>query len=176
MSTSYRTPDYAFRRATGITLVLALGILAALGSIASPGRAGEPAAPRYHVTDVGLIAGSFFTPSDINESGVIVGEAGRRGAIWTPNTPNGLTGTGVKIGVFSGQSLSFFTAINDDGVAVGGTEPNSQVGFFHINGVSTPLHSPPNDYGGAFDINTSGRIVGVSSGPGRTSEAHYWAW
>jgi len=113
------------------------------------------------VTKLGLNA------RDINNYGMIVGEATNGACVLDPQTgQHPLPG-------FSANTASIANAINDQGVIVGYCEPTNYICTVHavawINGAITDLGvlaTPANFVcSQAYDVNALGKIVGVSDSP-----------
>lgn len=121
------------------------------------------AQPRYTLTDLGTLGGQYTTARDMNDNGVIAGEAHR-----TLSNVNAFTyqnGTLHEINpVHYRQSV---TAINNRGEIIGSFEPVYSVTpqrrpFHYVDGVFTDLTSAldPDVY--LSGINDRGQIVGTA--------------
>jgi probable HAF family extracellular repeat protein len=137
-----------------------------------------PNATTGKMTELGGV--SVFGESQalaMNDFGQIVGSSKAIGFwdhafLWTPNHPNGTTGTMVDLGVLQGNS-SIANDINNDGVVVGQSERDIH-GHFHWRGFRWTPATPsattgkmsdlgilPGDYSSfATGINSRGGIVG----------------
>jgi len=132
------------------------------------------------MVDLGSMPGSNRSiASSINSSGKVVGGFGSTGSTqhhafaWTPDLPNGLTGTMVDLGDLpGGLEESSASAINDAGLIVGSGNGTSnrqrailwtpQDGLLDLNtliGSDSVYWSLQN----AFDINEFGQIVGLGN-------------
>jgi len=88
-----------------------------------PASAAEVEIAWYEITELGQERGSPVVATDLNEDGQIVGyvstSTGRRAFLWSPESPNGTTGTRKDLGVLPGMTESLATGINDFGDVIG---------------------------------------------------------
>jgi probable HAF family extracellular repeat protein len=145
--------------------ILALGALW-LGLLAAPAAA----APLYEFTDLGLLAGDFSS-GQATAGDYVTGYAGtsttsslpRAAFIWE----NGVL---QSLGTLGG-TRSTGLGVNEQGDVVGWSRDATEAtrAMVYGNGVMTDLntaHSTPGwDLSFAWDINSSGQIVGVGDGP-----------
>ncbi len=150
--------------------------------------------------DLGTFGGPDSIANGINDQGQIVGQADtaqkdangfyyHHAFLWTPNTPNGTTGTMTDLGTLGAGLDSSAAAINNDGTVVGSTYTDANdIGstafvWDAANGmkdlykllVSANLDVPYDTYylQGATGINSRGQICGTYEGYyGGTSVYH----
>jgi probable HAF family extracellular repeat protein len=126
--------------------------------------------PKYNVTDLGTLGGSYSYAKDINAFGQIVGEASTTGdaqyhAFLYQN------GTRRDLGTIAGQ-FSEAHGINRYGQIVGGssTATNSSEPFLLKKGVMLDLGDFGGGYGFAENINGNGAGVGYADLPSTGTE------
>ena len=156
--------------------------LAAFVGISGVGLGISPvrAASLYHVTDLGALPGDLSESGGlgINAIGQVVGYSeaatGTRSFLWTPNTPNGTSGSMIDLGDLPGGfDFGLGRGINDLGQVAGyshastgyrgslwnPTTPNATTGSM------TNLGTLPNgstDSSLGYGINASGQVIGYS--------------
>jgi probable HAF family extracellular repeat protein len=142
------------------------------------------------MVDLGVLGGVFSEATAINDTGQVVGmtnmpSGGDNAYLWTPNVPNGTTGTMIALGTLDGWS-SEARAINASMQVVGWsyTATNAQHAFLWTPGAMDGVPGNPQmkdlgTLGGsssvAYGINSTGRVVGLSSVPGDTAY-HAFLW
>jgi probable HAF family extracellular repeat protein len=115
----------------------------------------------YVLTDLGP-----GTARGINHQGQVVGDSGGQAFLWTPDSPNGRTGTSRILGTLSGDSSGCAYGINNHGEVVG-TSGNSTSDHAVLWGPNAAvlalgnLIDRPSSY--AVSINDAGQIVGHCS-------------
>jgi probable HAF family extracellular repeat protein len=146
--------------------------------------------------DLGTLGGiqtgqnGFNTNFSINDRGQIVGETmaakGERHAfLWTPDAPNGTTGTMVDLGTVGGFPASVATSINASGQVAGRLfDPSTGLSVAFLWQPNTPngtigtmisLGTIGGIASGAGGINSSGKVVGFSFPPGNAEvDAVLW--
>jgi len=103
------------------------------------------------MVDIGKLPGGQESAQAmaINAGGQVAGwsdaAAGLRAFLWTPNTPNGSSGTMINLGTLIGDSQSFAYGINGGGYVVGSSSLNNDPNDTHAF-----LYSPAE---GMFDLN-----------------------
>jgi len=137
----------------------------------------------------GLAPDSVFAASRINNYGVVAGSAPHypragtyyyHAAVWTPDVPNGVTGTTREVGTPVGFDWGQLSAINDSGVAVGWAvqfvplSSVTSVAILYANGTMVNLNDYlPENSGwvlqGATSINNSNQIVAYGTHDGLQS-------
>jgi len=112
------------------------------------------------------VTSSSSTAAGINSYGQIVGsdtQGTLKGFVWTPDVPNGSSGTTTFIPSLPGAAFSYATSINDLGQVAGSsgkallwqpTAPNSATGAVHSLNLSQPTNGSQNY------INEAGQIAG----------------
>jgi probable HAF family extracellular repeat protein len=142
--------------------LVALLVLGMLG--ATPASA---ASTRYVFTDLGVLGGLDSRGWAINDRGQVVGHAdtepgsgrvGFHGFLWTPDVPNGTTGTIADLGALRGDTISTAYGINNSGLVVGASisrDTGATRGFIY-DGVMHELG------GTGYGINGAGQVAGES--------------
>jgi probable HAF family extracellular repeat protein len=145
-----------------LSSLLGFLVLSLLG--VSPASA---ASTHYVFTDLGVLGGLDSRGWALNDRGQVVGHAdtepgsghvGFHGFVWTPDVPNGTTGTMTDLGALRGDTISTAYAINASGLIVGASMSRDTSGTrgFIYDGTMQDL--PGTGYG----INESGQVVGES--------------
>src|ERR1051325_3115076 len=142
--------------------------LVALIALALVGATPVSAAPApYIFTDLGVLGGLDSRGWALNDRGQVVGHAdteagsghvGFHGFLWSPDVPNGTTGTIVDLGALRGDTISTAYGINDQGLVVGASMSRDSGGTrgFIYDGAMHELA------GTGYGINASGQVVGES--------------
>jgi probable HAF family extracellular repeat protein len=142
----------------------------------------EPNGAVGTMVDIGALPGDVMSiGTDINDRGQVVGysndpEFASRPFLWTPDEPNGSTGTMVELSYVADASGGIAEAINANGWVIGSTSvggpiadelaylwvpdaPNGSVG------TAVLLPTLGGDHADAFDINDAGDVVGYAQLP-----------
>ena len=135
------------------------------------------AAAQPPLVDIGTLGGDSAYPNAINAAGQVVGGANIAGNseqhafLWTPNSPNGTTGTWTDLGKLGGV-FSYAYGINDVGEVVGMTNmppdaDGNTVGdqaflWTASTGTMTPLGTLGGWASQASGLNNSHQVVGWS--------------
>ena len=142
--------------------------LVALIALAVVGATPVSAAPApYIFTDLGVLGGLDSRGWALNDRGQVVGHAdteagsghvGFHAFLWSPDVPNGTTGTIVDLGALRGDTISTAYGINDQGLVVGASMSRDSGGTrgFIYDGAMHALA------GTGYGINASGQVVGES--------------
>jgi uncharacterized membrane protein len=142
------------------------------------------------IVDLGLLPNTDYSGArEINAQGVIVGwsrtaaNANWDGIVWTPDIPNGATGTMQVLPQFNGLTRNFPESINEQGLIVGYSEDANgfpyAVRWEPLNDGSGGYAAPiALDAGGqparAYDVNNAGTIVGQVGRNRSTGVAFVW--
>ncbi len=106
---------------------LSLAVIVCLGISA----ADAPADVQYHITDLGTLGGDSLGVG-INATGQVTGYSEssimRRASIWSPTTPNGVSGSLYDLGTLGGQ-LAGGHSINDRGQVTGQSGQQGDTSF-----------------------------------------------
>ena len=170
----------------------------------TPGSKGNPAIPFIDhgflwssgtMTDIGAIPSANCSPygcesraDDINDNGLLVGWSATPYQIpfvWSPEDAPPLNqGINALPSLFAGNGNSVARAINNSMVIAGeckgpGGIPRRPAKWQHdgSNWIVTDLGTLMSDntgYGGAYDVNSSGQIVGQATHPGGSLSAFLW--
>ncbi len=140
--------------------------------------------------DLGGLPGGFASTNayGLNDVGQVVGvshtDFGQHAFLWTPTTPNGMTGVMIDLGTLPGTSgASQAVAINAAGAVVGHsvTAGGGQHAMLWTpdgfgGGVMRDLGrlEGGNDISSAYGINASNEVVGYSNSAG-SDHAFYWS-
>jgi probable HAF family extracellular repeat protein len=124
--------------------------------------------------DLGLPAGFTTARGEaINNFGQVAGYAMVQvNGAWTSRAFVWSSSSGYQLlpgrnGATSNQAV----AINDNGVVAGTSGGHAAI---WINGAVTDIHTLPGGYSSAWDVNSSGEVVGTYWGPGSQGEAFKW--
>jgi probable HAF family extracellular repeat protein len=144
---------------------------------------GARAEIKYTVIDLGTLGGAYSSAAAINAEGQVTGaswaivgnDVVQHAFVWTPNIPNGTTGTIQDIGTI-GTSYSNGNGINASGEVTGGFSANNN-GFVY-DGSFHELGSLGGTNTIGLGINASGQVVGLSNlTPGALSfSPHAFLW
>src|SRR6476661_826463 len=93
-----------------------LFLMMLVASAAAPAVA-DP--PRYVVTDLGDLGNRSATSFGLNNRGQVVGESAGQPFLWSPDRPNGTTGSMTNLALQPNASYGQATGINDSGQVVG---------------------------------------------------------
>jgi probable HAF family extracellular repeat protein len=154
-------------RCLKVVLVALAALLVALVGT-EPRQAEAVDAPHYTITDLGAIPDNTDSEATaINTSGQVVGRLSN-GPAPSPMAFLYENGVMTKLGLLPGASGSEAYGINDNAQIVGSADVGvAKRAFLYENGTTTNLGTLPNPgtSGGseAFDINTSGQVVGYSA-------------
>ena len=150
---------------------------------------------QYSVTNLGTLPADHNLASeawDVNNAGQVVGASYRKitvptesdGFLWTPTTPNGTSGSMVRMTPTGGGG----TQINAMGQVAGVDDPAVSPNYAHVwtpttpngsTGTATPLPSlPDRPINIAYAINDSGQVAGYAAnytpGSQRPERAYLW--
>jgi probable HAF family extracellular repeat protein len=133
--------------------------------------AAEP--PAYHVTDLGTLGGTYSAGLGINASGQVTGNsytagnAATHAFLWTPTTPNGVSGSLLDLGTLGGTSSEGW-GINASGRVTGYSQTTGDAAqhAFLYDGTLHDLGTLDGTASVGWDINDSGQVVGYSDGGG----------
>jgi probable HAF family extracellular repeat protein len=133
--------------------------------------------PAYHVTDLGTLGGSGALGLAINAGGQVTGASGTSGDaeshafVWTPTTPNSVSGTMHDIGTLGGTQ-SEGVAINASAQVTGVSliAGESSYHAFLYDGTMHDLGAVGGRGSNGNGINNLGHVVGVAS-DGATNRA-----
>jgi probable HAF family extracellular repeat protein len=114
-----------------------------------------------------LSGGTSNSAVAINVSGQVAGSTGLDAFLWTPTTPNGVTGTSILLGSLGGFETTA-NGLNDSGHVTGesrGASFSSNHAFLY-DGTMHDLGTLGGGYSNGYGINASDQITGESSTPG----------
>lgn len=129
---------------------------------------------RYLVADLGSLGGDDVQPAAINGSGQVVGSATlpsgeTRAFLWSPDSPNGVTGHMTDLGVPTGYTATAAVDINDAGQAVGNATPETGYSGWGIlwdaGGMQLIFGPAGSSYSHAAGINAGGMVLLLSGSP-----------
>lgn len=180
---------------------LVLRLAMSCGALGLAGCADQPAGPEPEATrpadlpesatvrvisriDLGTLGGANSTAFGINAAGQVAGGSQRTTGVghaflWTPNTPNGTTGTMIDLGTLSGNSADFSDArgINAAGQVVGFSGSHAFLWAPDVPNGTTGTMTDLGTLGGfseASGVNDAGQVVGVSATA--TGDRHGFLW
>ena len=149
-----------------ITLLFALMASSWIEEVAAAIR------PRYYLTDLGTLGGTDSGGLGINNRGQVTGfslpsaNTPDHAFLWSPSTPNGVSGTMQDLGTLGGQYSRGY-GINDDGQVTGQYyTTGGDYGAFLYHGAMHDLGTLGGSYAGGFAINDSGQVTGESTTSG----------
>jgi probable HAF family extracellular repeat protein len=122
----------------GFTFIVAIGINDA-GQVTGAVHSNGPSSAFLWDAAHGVtLLGAGSVASGINDAGQVAGARGDQAFLWTPDSPNGLTGTFTDLGTFWDGNWSESTALNNVGQVVGlstGSEVCDEYGCYRTPGV-----------------------------------------